>query len=729
MLSFGVISHGIAAAGFLLLALLLAVGWEGRGQGVRLIVACAMNAAWAGMLAYFAWTQRMPLAPLTAALFLRDAAWLFVLTGLLSGDAWPRFIVRTTHVLVGLLLALAAVLAAGDLLDIVLPFAPTTFVLGGLALSLAGLVLLEQVYRNSNPAGRYALKYFVIGLGVLFAYDMFVFSQAQLVRGLDAASWQALGLVNALVVPLIAIAARDNPNWSLNVFVSRQVVFHTTSFLAVGGYLLFMAAGGYLIRLYGGSWGLVAQIVFFAGAGIVLAILLASASLRRRLKVFLSKHFYKNKYDYRVEWLRFIDTLSMSDEGFDTYRNSVRSIAQIIGSGGGVLYLPTDGGQGFGPVVGWPERSLQRDRYPQLAQDDQLVQFMRRRQWVIDLAEYRRAPEAYDNIVAPAFLADDHRLRLVVPLVSGDACLGFVILADPPPPFELTYEDRDLLKTVGRHVATHLAQHEADRRLAESRQFEAYHRLTAFVMHDLKNLTAQLALIVSNAEKHKRNPEFVDDAISTIANSTARMQRLVDQLQSREIQSLNRRVSLTSIAADACRRCAVRAPEPRFSTAEDTVFIEADPERLGMMIEHLIRNAQEATPESGRIRVTVAVERDARLDAAGASGIYPVPPLLADDPARKSVPSTGEAGLQGDFACLSVEDDGSGMTAEFIKERLFKPFDTTKGSKGMGIGAYQVREYVRSIGGRVKVESTVGRGSRFTIWLPLCAPPGEASQA
>ena len=81
-------------------------------------------------------------------------------------------------------------------------------------------------------------------------------------------------------------------------------------------------------------------------------------------------------------------------------------------------------------------------------------------------------------------------------------------------------------------------------------------------MHDLKNLAAQLSLIVSNADKHKRNPEFVDDAIETIANSTSRMQRLIEQLQRREIQSLKRRVRLDQIARQACERCAVRTPVP-----------------------------------------------------------------------------------------------------------------------------------------------------------------------
>ncbi len=111
-----------------------------------------------------------------------------------------------------------------------------------------------------------------IGVGVLFAYDLFLYSQAQLVNGVEAASWDARGLVNALVVPLITLGARNNPQWSLKVFVSRQVVFYTTTFLAVGAYLLIMALGGYVIRLYGGTWGRIAQLVFFAGAGAVLAV-------------------------------------------------------------------------------------------------------------------------------------------------------------------------------------------------------------------------------------------------------------------------------------------------------------------------------------------------------------------------------------------------------------------------------------------------------------------------
>jgi len=718
---FGAFAYGVASAAFLLLTLLLLTSWEGRAQGARLVIASGTTTLWAALLAYDSWVQGLPVAAIALAEFLRDAAWLLVLTGLTRLPGHWATLSRVTLLLAGSAIALAAaelliepVAAAGY-------SALSLLMIGGLVLSLVAMVLLEQVYRNANAAGRYALKFLVIGVGGLFAYDLFLYSQAQLLRAIEPASWAARGLVVALTVPMIALAARHNPQWSLQVFVSRHVVFYTTSFLAIGAYLLLMSAGGYVIRLYGGTWGRVAQLVFFAGAGMVLFVLMTSANLRRRLRVFLNKHFYRNKYDYRIEWLRFIDTLSRRDVDADVRGNAVRSIAQIIGSPGGALYLHGDADVGFVAAAAWPAHEFPVSGFPPVAADGDLPQFLLHKKWVVDLREHQRSPDVYQNFTLPAFDAAEGRLRLIVPLVLEEELLGFVVLADPPPPFDTTYEDRDLLKTVGRDVAMHLAQHEADRQLAESRQFEAYHRLTAFVMHDLKNLAAQLSMIVGNADKHRRNPEFVDDAISTIAHSAARMQRLIEQLQGREAQTAIRRISLSDIAREACSRCAMRQPAPTCGSLDPGAMVHADPERLGMMVEHLIRNAQDATAEAGTVRVEVSLERNVEVDPLGSSGVFPV---LQADPAAASTSNPaqpGEAPLQRqrlDFACLTVSDSGSGMTPEFVRERLFRPFDTTKGSKGMGIGAYQVREYVHGLDGRVRVQSVLGVGTTVTLRLP-----------
>jgi putative PEP-CTERM system histidine kinase len=268
--------------------------------------------------------------------------------------------------------------------------------------------------------------------------------------------------------------------------------------------------------------------------------------------------------------------------------------------------------------------------------------------------------------------------------------VGFLVLHEPPPPFHLTYEDRDLLKTVGRHVATQLAQHDADRRLAESRQFEAYNRLTAFMMHDLKNAVAQLGLVITNAQRHKHNPEFIDDAIATIANAVERMTRLIEQLRSSPSRARSQTVRIDELVRDAVARCSLRTPTPTLSvTTDGPVHVEADPERFAAVLDHVLRNAQEATPE-GSVSVHLGVSQEE--------------------------------------AMLVVRDTGAGMDAVFVRERLFRPFDSTKGSKGMGIGAYQAREYVTSVGGHVEVQSSPGAGTAFSIILPR-VPASAARKA
>jgi putative PEP-CTERM system histidine kinase len=708
IVSFGLLSYGLAAIGFLILTLLLASSWEGRGQGVRLVVACGVTALWAALFAAVSQFVTVAAPTVLLAESLRYGAWFIVLTGLTQSAGIAKDLSRLVHVawVACVALTLLAPLLAN--LGLAVPEPVTLLSYAGLLLSLLGLVLLEQIYRNSREGGRFALKFFVIAAGVMFAYDLFVYSQAQLLRGVDAATWAARGLVTLLMVPLLAIAARRNPQWSLNVFVSRHVVFYSTSVIAIGAYLLLMAFGGYVIRLYGGTWGRAVQLVFFAGAGTLLLALMASGAVRRRLLVFLSKHFYRNKYDYRVEWLRFIQTLSQPEEDVDTRDNAVRAMAQIIASPGGVLFLRAEDADGFKVAAAWPPGDFSESRrFPPVPASEDLASFLLQFQWVIDLRELQQTPDAYQNMTLPEFLQGATRYRLVVPLIHVDTLIGFALLAEPPGPFNPNYEDRDLLKTVGRHVAVHLAQLEADRRLAESRQFEAYHRFTAFVMHDLKNLAAQLALIVSNAEKHRRNPEFVDDAISTIANSTARMQRLIEQLQRRETQSVKRHVRLNEIARQATERCQGRSPVPLCVPNADEIWIEADPERLTMVVEHVIRNAQDATAESGSVTVEVGYDADVTTGEASDSGRFRVP-----------------------TAVLAVTDTGAGMSREFIDERLFRPFDTTKGSKGMGIGAYQVREYVQSLGGRVEVQSELGKGTRVVLRVPLTtAPDGSAATA
>lgn len=678
-MNLGALGYGAAALAFGLLTLLLGAASRGRRQGIRVLAACVVTVLWSGLLAWHAHAEQLSWMVVCAAELVRYGAWVIVLCGI-AAPLSPRR--RLSTLAYGTWGACAALYVFGPLAQqLGVQAWPPGLVLTrtGLALSILTLLLLEQIYRNANASSRAAVRPLVFGLGALMVYDVFLYSQAELLRGIVPDVWNARGFINAAAVPAIALAVRAQPLWSMEVFVSRQFVLYTGTLLAVGGYLLVIALGGYWVRTRGGGWGGVAEILFVVAAITLLVSLVMSQHLRRRAKVFLSKHFYRNKYDYRLEWLRFIETLS-ADEG-DVRRVSVQAVAQIFSSPSGVLYLFQTGEQRYAPVARWPESIAERE-FPAVDARTQLIQLLSRRHWIVDLDEGGTQEDLRVTLELPTGLRENRRARIIAPILQRERLLGFVILYSPAEPFELTYEDRDLLRTVGRHVATHLAQQEADRELGESRQFEAYNKLTAFMMHDLKNSVAQLQLIVTNAQRHKHKPEFIDDVIDTAANTVERITRLIEQFRGADVPYA-KPLPLRTVVSAAVERCRLRKPVPALNGPVPDVDIHADQERLTAIFEHVFRNAQDATQENGRIDVSFT--RD------------------------------------GTDATVIIADTGSGMDAEFLRERLFRPFDSTKGAKGMGVGAYQVREYVRSLGGQVKVQSTPGSGTSFWITLPCSA--------
>ncbi len=666
----GVLSYALACVAFVVLAGLAFASDRRARQGRALALAALVSALWAGLLATHESTDSIPGWLVVAAEVARYAAWLRFLL-MLAPPKLPRF---ARVMVIVLLIAWLA-------LDVLLRDLDRVLARGGLVAALLGLVALEQIYRNASSEARGDLNLLVVGIGGLFAFDLFLFSQAELFRGFDPDSWQARGIVNTLLVPFLFIGARRLSKVRFDLFVSRKVTFYTTAFLAVGIYALLMAGVGLLIREIGGEWGGTIRLAFLGGAIAVLAVLVGSDSMRRQLRVFLSKHFYRTKYDYRLEWLRFIRTLSAAS-ATDVPAAAVQSVAQILDSPGGVLFRQPDGAAAFVPVAAWPPTIDGLNEGHAVPATSQMIEFISTKRWIVDLREREAKPELYENAAIPPWLSGDSRWRLVSPIFLGDKLLGFFVLMAPPPPFRLIFEDRDLLNTAGQHVATLLAQHDADRRVAELSQFEAYNRLTTFVMHDLKNCAAQLSLLVGNAVRHKHNPEFIDDAISTIAHTSERMLRLIEQLRRENAETPARPYKLQEAVKTAIDRCASRKPHPVLeSGSERPCVVSADPERLAAALEHVIRNAQEASGEGGEVRISME-EHDG-------------------------------------MARLTVRDTGTGMDAEFIRLRLFRPFDTTKGEKGMGIGAYQAREFARSIGGEVKVRSEPGLGTWFSFDFPL----------
>jgi putative PEP-CTERM system histidine kinase len=404
------------------------------------------------------------------------------------------------------------------------------------------------------------------------------------------------------------------------------------------------------------------------------------------LKVFFNKHFARSEYDYREEWLRITDVLSGAPLEPALRERALLALADVVESTGGVLFRRS--GDTYRVAA---SANLSVPPGLEIEANDPVVRFLDERRWVINLSEYQEMPQNYGELKLPEWLRHDTRAWLVVPLLQHEELYGFAVLAHRRAPMATNWEVRDMLLMTARQVAGHLALLDANEALIEARQFEAFNRLSAYVVHDLKNLIAQLSLVVSNAARHRANPAFMDDAIATVGNAVDKMSKLLAQLRMGRIDAGDaRRADLRALVQEAIKHRSGRKPEPTFAAMESEYVVVANPDRLTAVIEHLVQNAQEATPPDGMVQLGLAREADT--------------------------------------AVLSVADTGSGMDPAFVREHLFKPFRTTKGNAGMGIGVYESREFLRAIGGRLDVQSEVGRGTTFTLRIPLHRPSADANQ-
>ena len=672
-------SYAIAALAFLMLFGLLLNSGRGRVHGTVLILACMMSALWSTSIAWQAYRGE-PWSPFTDTLeILRNAAWSIFLLILLGhfpqGATKRRFWLKPSVFLIGsfYLLFLVATVSGAWFEEFVPAARFMLNVVARVGLAVLGMLLVEQLYRNRPAQERWAIKFACFGIGGMFAYDFYMFSDAMLFRHVNLEIWAARGIINALIVPLIAISAARSSTWSSEIAVSRRMIYHSATLFGSAAYLLIMASAGYYLRFFGGKWGSVMQVAFLFGALLLLAGILFSGTFRSWLKVFISKHFYSYNYDYREEWLRFTRTLSTVGPGLG--ERTIQAVAELVESPGGLLWIRRESGM-CEPVAHLhvPPAIVAEPI------DSTFCRFLEQKQWVVDLAEYESDPEMYETMTIPHWLRVYPRGWLVVPLILQGKLFGFVLLVTPRSAIALNWEIIDLLKIAGSQAASHLAQQESANALMVARQFESFNRLSTFVVHDLKNLVSQLSLLVLNAEKHTNNPDFQRDMLDTVAHSVQKMKLLLQKLSRNASPEQTVPLSIDKVVQQAIALKSAFEPKPLLEISDAGLTVMADSARLERVIGHIVQNAIEATPKEGQVTVRL--------------------------------------GRREDCVLIEISDTGVGMSEEFIRERLFKPFETTK-SAGMGIGAFESREYVHELGGQIEVLSRVPLGTTFRIALPL----------
>lgn len=542
-------------------------------------------------------------------------------------------------------------------------------------LNIVSLVLLEQLYRGATFEAKRSITPLVLALGSVAVFDFVLYAQATMVGYIEFDFWYVRGYLSALAVPLLLISIRRFKEGAVRVFVSRNVVFYSSMLMIAGLYLLLMAVVGYLINYFGGEWGQLVSFGFFILGSIVLAVLLITETIRRQVKVFISKHFFANKYEYREEWLELIGKIeTASAENY--YQMSLQIMTSKVKATGGVI-LKKNGINRF--ILKYSEGVELNDSF-----DNDLIlieHFIKSQGWIIDVNEYSEDPLSYPGLFINPKIWQSIGVNIFVPIFISKAFYGLFVLSNSEEHNKLNWEDRDLLFAIAKQLGNFISLNEANDKLAESKQFDAFNQMSAFLVHDLKNVQAQLALITSNAKNHRDNPEFVDDVFETVESATERLAKVLTQLRNKQAgQSTSKSVELGDIIERVVEQRNVRQPQVIINHLTACIAT-IDDERFFSVMNHLIQNAQEATTDDGWVKISLT-KHHALIN-------------------------------------IVVSDNGCGMSESFIKTRLFKPFDTTKGNAGMGIGVYEAKQFFESIEGSLAVESVEGQGTKMIICLPV----------
>ncbi len=683
--------HAVAATLFGALAILMIRRFSWDRQSRILAVACLATACWA--LAASIWGPTSPTVFVGETI--RNMCWLMLMyalwrqgNGRVTNDAQAQRQVAS----VGLIYAVLAGVTVATLFVDLLPTTDHTPAEVATAIFFSSavlrmvfavtmLVLVHNLYTAATPDARAVIRFPMIALAVLWCYDLNLYTISYLTRAWSTEILSLRGFATSLVAPLFALATLQSAK--LTMRLSRSATFQSLSLVAIGGYLMVMVMATSAIEFLAGEHARAAGVGFVFGTSVLALALLPSKRFRAWFRVKLAKHLFQHRYDYRAEWVRFTDTIGRTDaQAAPLDVRAIQAIADIAESSGGVLLATDD----RGALILQSRWNCATMEVPSLAGSRELAAHLLTTGRVIELDAVREDREGTDADarLIPEWLVSDQRSWALVPLIHLKRLAGVVILDRPKIDRTLDWEDFDLLKVVGRQVASYLAEAHGQATLSDVRQFDEFNRRFAFIMHDIKNLVSQLTLLTRNAERHAGNPEFQEDMIATLKSSAARMNDMLARLsqhnkvRAEEPRALELGVIIENVAKPK------RMAHPVVTGGEMRLHGVADPARLEQALAHLVQNAIDASPPTEPVSITVRA--------------------------------------QGSDVTIEVLDHGHGMSSHFIHHDLFKAFASTKDG-GFGIGAFEARSLITAMGGQLIVNSREGEGTRFTIRLPGATQP------
>jgi putative PEP-CTERM system histidine kinase len=665
-------SHALAAALFAAL-MLWRVADAARDPSQRLLAgAFGLTACWAWLAAV------APAAPVFGfAESARNLLWISLLYSISAASGEERqHGLKLVYAAVAAVIGLQMIGAGLQLMSPNQAIAQTGLLLR-ITTAAGALVLVHNIYGQAAPASRSHIRLAMLGLALIWTYDLNLYTSLYLGAASASHLFEWRGLAVALAAPLFALSTRKDGGWRMRL--SRAATFQSLSLLAICAYFALMAILATALRGTGVDWSSALMIGALAVMTVAAMVLLPSARARGWLKVKLAKHLFEHRYDYRTEWLRFTETLGRAaPEAPPLSERIVKAFADIVDAPGGLL-LVSDGGRGLAvaATVNWAGGNPGPDAlehtaefWSELEASGRVLEFEALR------SGWASAPDKALGV--PRWLLDEASAWVGIPLLHHQRLVGFVVLVAPEYRRQLDWEDFDLLRTAGNQAASSVAEALSQEALSHAQRFEEFNRRFAFILHDIKNLVSQLSLLARNAERHADNPEFRADMVATLQGSVGKMNELLARLAPHS-PSRVQRVEPQPLRPILSAAIATKRRDREVQLLGDaSILALVDATALEQAVGHLLQNA---------------------LDASSGE------------------PVSVRVGAQGGNVSISITDKGVGMDGDFIRNRLFQPFASTKPG-GFGIGAFEARSLITAMGGRLGVDSRPGQGTTFTILLP-----------
>ena len=542
---------------------------------------------------------------------------------------------------------------------------------------IINLIHLENTLRFSGGIKRQQIKNVIIGVGALLSFHIYLASKALLFSIIDVKYLPVASVIVLISCSIVFSTVVRNRLLDIDIFISRYVVYNSMTVLLVGAYLLIVGLIAQGIKLAGGSfdtfWSTL--FTFIAIVGIVASFL--STRLRRKIQLFINRHFYRHKYEFRDKWMETTEKIGAKSDILQIQKSVVEMISETMGAQEVYLWL-------YEPA--YRRYYLASSTVPvfgqlQIKEDHLLISYIKRNPSTFFIKDMLEDEKGFAQDIAPIITAT--KSVLCTPLiVEGEEPVGFILQGEDVSGEPYRKDDLDLLKAIASHAATRIRNIYLVKELIAIKEAETFQQVSSFFIHDLKNLVSTLSLLVQNTEEHMSNPLFQQDAARTLRSTVSKMNAMISNLT---ILYKGLRISPSPMNLNALLEETLSALNGQVSSRivrhmEDLPAIPLDGEQLRKVCLNLLLNAIEASSPVGKIEVRTFAE-------------------------------------EGDVV-LTIADHGCGMSREFIQSSLFRPFQTTK-PHGLGIGLFQCKKIVEAHKGRIEVESAEGKGSIFRVVLPV----------